>query len=52
MRDSEFWKPNHALDRTAMSAVLGLFAESRAVAALMAVGQLYRWLREHFLPRR
>lgn len=34
---------NKALDRTAMSAELGDFADSRLVAALMAVGQLGRW---------
>jgi len=33
---------NHALDRTAMSAVSGVFAEARLPAALMAVGQLDR----------
>ena len=34
--------PNNSLDRTAMSAGLGVFAESRRAAALMAVGQLGR----------
>jgi hypothetical protein len=33
---------NNALDRTAMSAGLGVFADSRLAAALMAVGQLVR----------
>ena len=34
--------PYNALDRTAMSAELELFADSWLVAALMAVGQLGR----------
>ncbi len=34
--------PNQALDRTAMSAVFGVLADSRLAAALMAVGQLGR----------
>ena len=34
---------NKTLDRTAMSAGLGVFADSWLVAALMAVGQLGRW---------
>ena len=34
--------PNKTLDRTAMSAGLGVFADSRLAAALMAVGQLGR----------
>jgi hypothetical protein len=34
--------PNNALDRTAMSAGLGVFADSRLAAALMAVGRLGR----------
>lgn len=34
--------PNHALDRTSMSAVSGLFADSCIPEALMAVGQLRR----------
>ena len=33
---------NQALDRTAMSAVFGVFADSWLAAALMAVGQLFR----------
>jgi len=35
--------PNKALDRTAMSAVSSVIADSWPVAALMAVGQLGRW---------
>ena len=34
--------PNHALDRTAMSAVSEVFADPWHAAALMAVGQLDR----------
>jgi hypothetical protein len=34
--------PNKALDRTAMSAGLGVFADSWPAAALMAIGQLGR----------
>ena len=34
--------PNKALDRTAMSAVSSVIADSWPVAALMAVGQLGR----------
>jgi hypothetical protein len=35
--------PNKALDRTVMSAVSSVIADSWPVAALMAVGQLGRW---------
>ena len=38
--------PNKALDRTAMSAVSSVIADSWPVAALMAVGQLGRWAAE------
>jgi len=34
--------PNQALDRTAMSAVFGVVADSWVAAALTAVGQLGR----------
>ncbi len=36
--------PNKALDRTAMSTVSSIIADSWPVAALMAVGQLGRWV--------
>jgi hypothetical protein len=35
--------PNDALDRTAMSAVVSVIADSRLVPALTAVGQHGRW---------
>jgi hypothetical protein len=34
---------NKTLDRTAMSAVFGVFADPCPAAALMTVGQLCRW---------
>jgi hypothetical protein len=40
----------NALDRTAMSAGLGVFVDSQLAAALIAVGQLDRyasWSKEH-----
>jgi len=43
MRVSEDGIPNKALDRTAMSAVFSVFADSWLAAALMAVGQLARY---------
>src|SRR6476646_6878231 len=39
--------PNKALDRTAMSAVSSVIADSWPVAALMAVGQLGRSVTKH-----
>ena len=38
--------PNQALDRTAMSAVFGVFADSWLAAALTAVGQLGRYAKQ------